>query len=248
MLQMSTKSLFQCVTLVLFILSIGVLLLFPGLHFWAGNMFFGEKPSLYNVEIAQRLFFFSAYPLIIEAPEFAHYQLSRTYFITGQFDLAVEEAKKELELYPDNKRTYYILGLTYGYMNREQEAIVAFSSFIDANPSSWAARNDKAWLQFRIGDVDGALSTIEPVSEIRNPWIQNTKGTLLLNSGRLEEAEEAFMLAAEIVEAMTEEEWGMAYPGNDPRIYATGLSAMRTSIADNLSLVAKEKQSLSPKP
>lgn len=246
MISLSKRPLFRLAAWGSVVIFISVLSLFPSLHYRAGNIFFGEKPALYNVQTAQLLFKLAAYPLLAQAPEFAHYQLSRTYFIVGQFDLAVEEAKKELELYPDNKRTYYILGLTYGYMNREEEAIVAFSSFIEAYPTSWAARNDKAWLQFRIGDVNGALATIEPVAELRNPWIQNTKGTLLLNSGSLEEAEQSFKLASEIVKSMSEEEWGMAYPGNDPRIYATGLSAMRTSIAANLSLVAKQKQSLSP--
>lgn len=244
----SYKRLFLRLTvLVIVLICTGAALLFPSLHYSAGNIFFGGNPKLYNVQLAQHLFKFAAYPLFGQAPKFAHYQLSRTYFIVGRFDLALEEAKNELELYPSNKRTYYILGLTYGYMkNREQEAIEAFSQFIEVYPTSWAARNDKAWLQFRIGDVAGALETIEPVSELRNPWIQNTKGTLLLNSGKLDDAAKAFNLALEIVKVMSEEEWGMAYPGNDPRIYAIGLSAMRTSIATNLSLVTDQKNSLSP--
>lgn len=230
----------------IFVFFMGGAVLFPAFHYWAGNVFFGGNSALYNVQIAQLLFKFAAYPLVAEAPEFAHYQLSRTYFIVGQFDLAVEEAKRELISYPDNKRTYYILGLTYGYMNKEQEAIMAFSEFIEAYPTSWAARNDKAWLQFRLGNIKGALTTIEPVSEYRNAWIQNTKGTLLLNLGRLDEAKAAFNLAAEIVGRMTEEEWGSAYPGNDPRVYSTGLSAMRTSIANNLALIDTQNKSLSP--
>lgn len=240
------KTAFKIVFLVIYVIFIGVVVFSSSLHYWAGNVFFGKEPALYNVHKAQLLFKLAAYPLVGQAPEFAHYQLSRTYFIVGQFDLAIEEAKKELVLYPNNKRTYYILGLTYGYMNEEEKAIEAFSRFTEAYPTSWAARNDKAWLQFRIGDIAGALETIEPVSEIRNPWIQNTKGTLLLNLGKLDDAQKAFELAAEIVAAMSEEEWGVAYPGNDPRIYATGLSAMRTSIANNLTLIATQNKSISP--
>ena len=36
---------------------------------------------------------------------------------------------------------------------------------------------------------------------------------------------------------MTEEAWGKAYPGNDPRIYKTGLQAMKLSVESNLKLL-----------
>jgi hypothetical protein len=70
-----------------------------------------------------------------------------------------------------------------------------------------------------------------------NPWVQNTYGTLLLNLERKEEAKQAFLKAKELVEAMSPESWGIAYPGNDPRIYETGLSAMKSSIAANLAIL-----------
>jgi tetratricopeptide (TPR) repeat protein len=209
----------------------------PQLHYRVGNVFFGGVPVLYNVNLAQYFFLYAAYPIVGKAPSYAHHQLSRTYFIQGQLPISVNEALKEMEIYPENVRTNYILGLTYGYMNREVEAIEAFSKFIKANPTSWAARNDKAWLQFRIGEVEGALATIEPVSQVMNPWVQNTYGTLLLNLERKEEAKQAFLKAKELVEAMSPESWGIAYPGNDPRIYETGLSAMKSSIAANLAIL-----------
>lgn len=225
------------VVTVVVILGLALFSLLPFTHLKLGNLFFGGNPSLYNLQLAQYFFTHSSYPLFGQAPEFSHYQLSRTHFIQGNFEIAIKEALVELELYPHNTRTYYILGLTYGYMNKEQSAIDAFSKFIEYNPDSWAARNDKAWLQFRIGDLEGALETMGPVANFRNPWVQNTRGTLLLNMGKIAEAREAFIEAQEIVSAMTDEDWGKAYPGNDPRIYAVGLSAMQTSIANNLELV-----------
>lgn len=212
----------------------------PSTVYKLGNVFFGEYPKLYNVGLAQKLFTYASYPFHGAAPQFAHYQLSRTNFIQGKFDSSIAEALKELEYYPENKRTYYILGLTYGYVDKEEEAIEAFSKFIEYNPGSWAARNDKAWLQFRIGDIDGALETIEPVKEIQNPWVQNTYGTLLLNKRKYEEAEKVFLLAKNLVQNMTEQEWGVAYPGNDPRVYAAGLSGMKKSINQNLELTLSQ--------
>ncbi len=223
---------------------VGILL--PQTHYRLGSLFFGDVPALYNINLAQRFFVYAAYPLVGRAPVFAHYQLSRTYFIQGVLDTSLTEALRELEQYPENVRTYYILGLTYGYLHQEQAAIEAFSQFIAANPTSWAARNDKAWLQFRIGDIAGAIETIEPVSGMLNPWVQNTYGTLLLNAKRYDEAEMAFIRAQESVDQLSESGWGSAYPGNDPRVYGAGLQAMKSSIAANLELLAAHRDPVIP--
>jgi tetratricopeptide (TPR) repeat protein len=214
-------------------------------YFWmaAGNLFFGNFPSLYNLNLAEFFYTNAAYPLLGKSAPYAHYQLSRTYFITGNLTASILEIQKELELYPTHTRAYYILGLTYGYLNQEQKAIQAFSKFIEENPTSWAARNDKAWLQFRIGNISQALETIEPVAhDTSNPWVQNTYGTLLMNTGRYAEAKQAFTYALKNVDTMSIDDWGMAYPGNDPRIYNIGLNAMKSSIQNNLALVEEKSK------
>ncbi len=208
-----------------------------------GNSFFGKIPKLYNTTLAQFFFKNSAYPFFGKAEPYAHYQLSRTYFIQGKLEASLLEANKELELFPENKRTHYILGLTYGYMNQEDKAIEEFGKFIEWKPDTWAARNDKAWLEFRVGDIDAALATIEPVAHLKgNPWVQNTYGVLLMNKLRYPEARAAFENAQSVANKMSEKNWGMAYPGNDPRIYNTGLSAMKLSIANNIRLIDLKSQ------
>lgn len=126
-------------------------------------------------------------------------------------------------------------------MNREIEAIDAFTKYIKARPETWAGRNDKAWLQFRIGDIDGAITTLEPV--VNNfkytPWVQNTYCALLIAKKRYKDAKEPCNDAKIAVDKMTDKDWGHAYPGNDPRIYNDGLEAMKLSINQNLELIAK---------
>jgi len=206
-----------------------------------GNIFFGSTKSLYNVKFARVLFWQAAYPILpLQSPKYAHYQLSRVYFIQGKPSEALEEANKELEIYPNNTQTYYILGLTNGYMNRTYEAIDAFSHYINAYPETWAGRNDKAWLQFRLGDIDGALETIQPIIKRypETPWVQNTYCALLINKPeRQEEAKNVCTLAKNLVDKMTPEDWGHAYPGNDPRIYPEGLKAMQSSATQNLNII-----------
>lgn len=221
-----------------------LIFLFPAFSFSLGNVFFGDVGPLYNVQLAQFLFKQAAYPALSQSSvPYAHYQLSRTKFISGDFFAALDEARTELRLYPEHTGTYYILGLTYGYMNRNHEAIDAFSRYIETHPNTWAGRNDKAWLQFRIGDMAGALETVEPVvaSYPRTPWIQNTYCALLINQDRLAEAEIACNNAREIIQGMSDKDWGYAYPGNDPAIYGVGLEQMRQSIEQNLELLANKR-------
>lgn len=226
------------VLLLLVALGLGYVGLSSSFNQFAGSIFFGRVPALYNVTLAHFFYWQSAYPVFGTARPFSHYELSRSYFIQGNLHASLEEIEKELEMYPENVRAYYMLGLTYGYLNQEDKAIMAFSKFIEKNPESWAARNDKAWLQFRMGDIEGGLLTIDPVKhDTDNPWVQNTYGTLLMNKKRYKDAHEAFLKAKQAAESMTEASWGVAYPGNDPRVYQTGLRAMRLSIESNLKLI-----------
>lgn len=221
-----------CVTLAIFLI--------PSFSFFLGDVFFGGFKPLYNVKLAHFLYKQSAYPLFSKLPpHYAHHQLSRTYFIQGSMYNALDEAEAELKIYPGDTKTYYILGLTLGYLNRTYEAIDAFSRYIKTHPDTWAGKNDKAWLQFRIGDIDGALETIEPIAgNFRyTVWVQNTYCALLMNKERYAEAKAACGYAKEAVDKMTEKDWGHAYPGNDPRIYGTGLRAMKASIEKNIELI-----------
>jgi tetratricopeptide (TPR) repeat protein len=207
-----------------------------------GNIFFGGTPSLYNVNIAQYFFKRASHPLFSTPAPWAYYQLGRTDFIKGDLSTALSHFDTELQYYPEHYKVYYMKGLTLGYMHKEKEAIEMFSKYIENTNDTWASYNDKAWLQFRIGDINGALETIEPVAKAQpyNPWIANTYGVLLMNKGRLGEAKNSFLKGQEKLATMTEEDWGVAYPGNDPRIYTIGFNAMKQSFANNIQLVEEK--------
>ena len=214
------------------------------INYSLGSIFFGKYKNLYNVNLAN-FFFWQAVHTPIEKPvPYANHQLSRTYFIKGNLPDALLYAKQELSLYPENTATYYILGLTYGYMDMNERAINAFSSYITTHPDTWAARNDKAWLQFKIGDIDSALKTLEPFEDATgNPWIQNTLGTLYLNKKNYPLAKEHYLNALQAASSMSDSSWGAAYPGNDPRIYDTGKKSMIFSIKKNL-LILEQKTNI----
>jgi tetratricopeptide (TPR) repeat protein len=237
----NTKIFKRCSFVLLFLVCIySFMYSYP--YYRLGDLFFGSVPALYNARFAQFFFGRAAHPFFGSPAPYAHHELSRTYFIQGDLLEALKDAQEELRLYPDHTATYYILGLTYGYMGRTQSAIDAFSHYIDTHPETWAGRNDLAWIQFRAGDIQGALETIQPAYKMYpdNPWVLNTYGVLLINSNKLSEAQKILQEGSTLANSMTLDKWGRAYPGNDPRVYATGLSAMQKSFKDNLLLVEKK--------
>lgn len=230
---------------------LSTLLLYRNRHllfFTLGNTFFGYKilgVTLYTIDYAE--YFFLQTQKGDPSHIWLNYQLSRINFIKGDLERAVMYADKELAYHPDNCRTHYIRGLSYGYMERLNDAIVDFEAFNTCFPDTWAGHNDLAWFWFRKGNVKKMLEVseagIKKGNNAANPWLQNTYGIALMNTGRLLAAENAFLMAKYLTENMTEDDWGRAYPGNNPEVYDKGFAAMRQSIMSNLLLVKEKRTS-----
>lgn len=205
------------------------------LHFDIGNYFFGG--GAYDIRKAEA-HFRSAIALDNALPG-THYQLSRIYFIRGDLWEALTEISKELELHPDNQRSYYIRGLVYGYGGLLPEAEADFKKFLEWKPESWAGHNDLAWIYFQKGEYENVEKTAREglKYDAANVWLLNSLGVALLNLEQKEEAEAVFQKALAILSSMNPEDWGKAYPGNDPQHYKTGFEQMKASIEANLNLL-----------
>lgn len=171
----------------------------------------------------------------------AHYQLARVYFLNGKFYSALREVNREIALYPDFNKSYYIKGLVLGYAGDLPGAVEGFKEFIARDDFNWAGWNDLSWAYFREGDyVDARNAAREGLLRAEgNPWLLNSLGVALMNLGDDVVARAAFSQALDHLNAMTPEDWGRSYPGNSPTIYGDGLSQMKASVAYNLALVAK---------
>ncbi|MBP7811702.1 MAG: tetratricopeptide repeat protein [Candidatus Moranbacteria bacterium] len=208
----------------------------PDVFFSLGENSFGQGRT-YDVLKAEK-----AYSKAVGLrPNFleAHYQLGRVYFIQGRFHLALVEIMTVLRLDPEFKKAYYMYGLISGYQENYDEAIYGFSEFIKRDDFNWAGYNDLAWIHFRKGDYTKTRDTArEGLRRAEtNPWLQNIYGAALMNLGEKEKAEEAFRIALREVGSMTPEQWGGAYPGNDPKTYTQGFGQMRAAIEYNLALL-----------
>jgi tetratricopeptide (TPR) repeat protein len=211
----------------------------PGLYFSLGNYYFGEG-DVYDLRKAHK--HFKKTLEINEQYPWANYQLSRVYFIQGDQVNALTYINKELLYHPENKRSYYIRGLIYGYTGKLSDAVSDFKTFLEWKPTSWAGHNDLAWIYFQQGDFDNALDTA--VSGLKhapgNPWLLNSVGVSLKNLGDEESALAAFQKAKLSMETVTPEHWGKAYPGNDPDFYERGRGNMRQTIENNIHLITNK--------
>jgi len=206
------------------------------LRFEIGNYYFGG--GAYDTEKAEG-YFRTALALDpqLQGP---HYQLARIYFVQGQFYSALLEINEELELHPDFGRSHYVRGLIYGYTGKLALAEEDFKAFLIWKPESWAGNNDLAWIYFQEGKYKEARDTARVGLKIApgNPWLLNSLGVALLNTGEKKEAKDAFIQSLLVLSSMTESDWGRAYPGNNPMVYGSGLSQMKESIQKNLQLLS----------
>jgi tetratricopeptide (TPR) repeat protein len=207
----------------------------PDAAFDSGNYYFGG--GAYDLNKAEKY-----YKKTLELDSNyagANYQIARIYFIRGQFNMALTYINKEIELYPDFKRSLYVRGLIYGYSSRLAEAEEDFKDFLRWKPESWAGHNDLAWVYFQEGKYEEARDTALAGLVImpNNPWLLNSLGVALLNLGDKDGAKQAFNGALKIVGSMNENSWGAAYPGNDPAIYEGGYAKMKESMEANLKLL-----------
>jgi tetratricopeptide (TPR) repeat protein len=192
--------------------------------------------STYDRGLAER--FVSAAIELDEQLPYAHYQRARLYFLDERYAKAIIEVNKELEYNPNFSRSYYLRGLIHGYNGQYTEAAADFAEFIKRKPEEWAGYADRAWVLFQLGDYQGVLETMEAIlPKTRNAWLLNAYGVALLNTEREEAALEALLEAQDLASRMTPEMWGMAYVGNDPRIYRAGLEEMRKNIDENIERV-----------
>ncbi len=208
----------------------------PNLFLEIGNSSFGHGGK-YDIQKAEMAYVraITLYPDFKEA----HYQLGRIHFINGKFHQVLAEMNEVLRIDPEFRKAYYMYGLINGYQGDLDAAVWGFSEFIKRDDFNWAGYNDLAWIYFKKGDYQKTKETaLEGLRHAeRNPWLSNIYGVALLNLGEEEKAQEALQIALEESEKMSPNDWGIAYPGNNPEIYATGLQQTRDVIRYNLFLL-----------
>lgn len=168
-----------------------------------------------------------------------HYYLARINFTKSNFNLALEEINKELEINPSNLRSLYIRGLIYGYAGDLAKAEKDFSRFIQWAPKEWAGYNDLAWILLKEEKYEEARTIAaegiqQALNGKKNAWLWNTRGVTELNLDLFAQARNSFEHALILAQDLTLADWQRSYSGNDPAYTESGLSQFKEAIETNL--------------
>ena len=214
-----------------------------GDYYFSGN---NGQESVYDLKQARHYYELALTEGLDKDPTL-WYQLGRIDFLEGSFTDALYKFEQQLKYFPTGTyRVYYMIGLTHGYQAKETKraadwlaAEAGFIKFLEFDPSSPWARTDLAWIYF----AQGKFAKMKPLLELglvlqpNHPWLLNMYGLYLVNTGHPAEALTYYDRALANAEALTETEWGSAYPGNNPLFWGDGLTEFRDVINYNRSLV-----------
>ena len=200
--------------------------------------FSSSDTAAHNVDYAE--YFFRRAIALDPAYPFAHQQLARILFLRADFTDAITEINAEIALQGDaNPSAFYIRGLIEGYQGSYGSASKDYEHFLSLKPDSWAGYNDYAWVLLKSKQFHTAAKALgKGLRQFPgNPWLLNSFATALYEIGDVPGAKIAGQQALTAASALTESDWIKAYPGNDPRIAATGLATFKNAVRDNLAMI-----------
>ena len=101
-------------------------------------------------------------------PRDAQFYLNRgtTYVAKGEYDRAISDFNKALEINPGYIETYNIRGGVYSRKGQNDEAISDYSKAIEIDPEDVRAYNYRAWEYTLKGQYDHAISDLKKALEI----------------------------------------------------------------------------------
>lgn len=200
--------------------------------------FSSRNSSLYDIRKAAA-YFREAYTLDPDY-EYLNHELSRVAFLQGNFYTAMYFINREIELRGETSpNSFYVRGLIKGYMGDYVSSAKDYERYLESNPNNWAALNDYAWVLLKARRFADAATATQKGLEFfpENPWLLNSSATALYELGQYEEALNQVTKAQAAVSKLSETQWLTAYPGNDPKIAAEGISAFKKAVEDNIHTI-----------
>jgi tetratricopeptide (TPR) repeat protein len=197
--------------------------------------FSASDADAYNVTLAE--YFFRRAAALDPTIPYLYHELARIDFLKGHFSLALSEIN--VQIFNQGHKTensYYVRGLIEGYMGDYDAAARDYAYFLSVDPNDWATANDYAWILLKANRNKDAEQVTADALKIHpsNTWLLATRAIALYELGdyaaALASAKKAQILASQL----TERDWLVSYPGNDPAIAAEGIQTLRNSIAENI--------------
>jgi tetratricopeptide (TPR) repeat protein len=145
------------------------------------------------------------------------------YSVKGDYDRAIADYTKAIELHPQNPLPYGLRGLAYNERGRgrndlsdQDRAIADYTKMIELDPTNAVTYNNRAWAYFTAGKAAQGLPDAEKSLELRpdNYHALDTRGSIFEALGRRDEAIADFRRA-------------MSLGTNDPEVQALGREALK---------------------
>lgn len=172
--------------------------------------------------------------------QYAHYQLSRIYFVEGDQARAIQYINDELVINPLNGRSLYVRGLISLAQKDFLHAEADFRNFVAWAPAEWGGYNDLAFTLAKEGKYAESETTIQSAfvhvpHAASVPWLWNSLGLAQLNQLKYASAAHSFTQALMLAKTVTPEQWKRAYSANDPEGTQESINTFQQSIQTNLS-------------
>ncbi len=197
--------------------------------------FSSSQRDAYDIDRAE--YFFRRAIALNNRQPLAYHQLARIAFLRGEFSQAMTYINNELFLNPEpSPSSYYMRGLIRGYMGDYPEAVTDYQMYLTRKPANWAGFNDFAWVLVKDNRPAEAWEIVLHglASYPTNPWLLNTGAIASYELGETERARSMALDAARFALALSEKDWLVAYPGNDPAVAQEGISTLYTAIMQNI--------------
>lgn len=191
-------------------------------------------------DIARAEYFFQKAALLDPTLPYLNHELARIEFLKGNFPQALALINLQIALHGDQTpNSYYIRGLIEGYAGDYDASVRDYAHFIESDPHNWAAINDYAWVLLKANNPLQAASVTGTAlnSFPHNAWLLNTNATALYEVGNLQQALVKVRAAAAESQKLGASDWLHAYPGNDPRIAASGIEAFKAATLSNMHTI-----------
>ncbi len=201
--------------------------------------FSSRGPEAYDVNRAE--YFFEQAAAKDPTLPYVYHELARVDFLKGNFNSALAKIDFQISMHGDaTPNSYYVRGLIEGYMGKYEDAIADYEHFLSFDRDNWAAINDYAWVLLKANRPrDAVVATAGGLALYPdNAWLLNTNAIGLYEIGLLEPARMQARKAVVAASKVTEAEWLVAYPGNDPAVAAEGIAALQKSALQNMHSIA----------
>lgn len=168
-----------------------------------------------------------------------YFQKGMNYYKEKQYDEAIAEFKKALEINPNFAEGFYVLGYTYCSIGSNQEALTYFQNAIKIAPNYTDAYNGMAYALSVLGRYDESIDYYKKTLQIdeNNLGALNGLGYAYASTGKSDEAVSYFKQAIK-----ANFEYAPAYSGLGVLYYSLGkLAEAKENFIRAKELLEKEK-------